>query len=63
MKVKNNYQDSWSVSPSTKAGGYLKWIHTVDYPLCDECKQTMEHLFSIGSLGGIQLVKVLKIYK
>lgn len=48
----NSYQYSWSVSPSTKVGGYVSWVQAVDVPTCDTCGQAMEHLLSVAGLGG-----------
>lgn len=48
----NNYEYSWSVSPSTKIGGYVCWIHNTDYPTCLSCGKVMRHFLSIGNMGG-----------
>lgn len=48
----NNYEYSWSVSPSTKIGGYVCWIHNTDYPTCLSCGNVMRHFLSIGNMGG-----------
>lgn len=47
----NNYGYSWSVSPSTKIGGYVCWIHNTDYPTSLSCGKVMCHFLSIGNMG------------
>lgn len=48
------YITCFSVSPSTKIGGYVDWMQNVDYPSCKQCGKRMNHLLSISSFeyGG-----------
>lgn len=50
------YWERFGPAPQTKIGGHVRWFQGPEIPACGDCGAPMEHLLTVESEGGLDLV-------